>query len=182
MTSLPDKTTMPASGADKHTGRSWLNVALVIFLAVTILSLPSGALPLHIVGGVLMLVGCGIHLALHRRWITAVILETPKNTTPALRRQQRLFWGMFVSGSFCGLSGLISLPFVLGPHIFLPLHCFGAPIHILSGLIFLGLIIYHLVLHRNCFMKNWQSFSCIPPGLPPPGGWAASTLYFPGHK
>jgi hypothetical protein len=152
VTSLLDKTTVP--GAYKRIGRLWLNVALLILLAVTILSLPNGAHALHIVGGIFMLIGCGLHLALHGRWIKAVILETPKNITPALHRQQRLFWGMFLSGSLCGLSGLISLPLILDPHVFLPLHCCGIPIHILSGLTFLGLNIYHLVLHRTYFEKK----------------------------
>jgi hypothetical protein len=151
MTSLLDKPVAAASGLDKQNGRLWLNIALVIFLVATILPLPGGADAIHIVGGILMLIGCVVHLTLHGRWIKAVILDFPKNITPALRCQRRLFWGMFVSGLLCGLSGLVMLPFVHDPHVFMPLHCCATPIHVLSGLTFLGLNIYHLALHRNWF-------------------------------
>ncbi len=158
MTTIPNKTTPPAPGLKKQVGLFSLNNLLVILLDITIFSL-FGAHPIHIIGGILLLVGCGIHLVLHRRWIKAVILETPKNVTPALRQQQRLFWGLFLSGSICGLSGLISLPFILMPHAFFALHCLGTPIHILSGLSFLGFGLYHLILHRNWFRKNLAIFS-----------------------
>jgi hypothetical protein len=157
MTTLPGKTASSTLGLEKQSGRLWLNIILVIFLAMTILSLPGGH-AIHIVGGILMLIGCGVHLILHRRWIKAVILETPKNITPALRRQRRLFWGMFLSGFLCGLSGLSSLPLALHPHTFLPVFCCGTPIHTLSGLAFVGLNINHLVLHRNWFRKNLVTF------------------------
>lgn len=149
MTSLPNKSTLATLGLDKQTGWLWLNVALVILLAVTILSLPSDET--HIVVGILLMIGCGIHLILNRRWIQAVILGVPQNVTSALRCQRRLFWGMFLSGFLCGLSGLAMMPFALAPHAFLPLHCCGTPIHVLSGLAFFGFNIYHLVLHRNWF-------------------------------
>jgi len=137
--------------ASKQTGRLGLNILLIILLAVTILSLPGGADGIHIVGGILMMIGCIVHLVQHRRWIKAVVLDAPKNNTPALQRQRRLFYGIFLSGSICGLSGLMMLPFVFAPHAFLPLHCCGTPIHVLSGLTFFGFNIYHLVLHRNWF-------------------------------
>ncbi len=161
MTTFPNKTTAP--GVNKQVGLFSLNMVLVILLAVTIFSLPGGHV-IHIAGGTLMLTGCGIHLIMHGRWIKAVILETPKDITPALRRQRRLFWGMFISGSLCGLSGLsglITLPLVHAPHVFLPLLCCGTPVHILSGLTFCGLNIYHLVLHRNWFIKRLAIFSAM---------------------
>jgi ABC-type uncharacterized transport system permease subunit len=136
-----------------------LNIVLVILLAATMLSLPNGADAIHCVGGIFLLIGCGIHLARHGYWIKAVILETPKSITPALHRQRRLFWGMFLSGSLCGLSGLVSLLLIHEPHIFLPILCCGTPIHALSGMVFFGLNIYHLVLHRNWFRKNLAVFS-----------------------
>ena len=150
MPAFPNETTVPATRVNKQVGLLGLNITLVILLAATILALP-GADGIHIVGGLLLMIGCGVHLVLHRRWIKAVVLETPKNVTPALRRRRRLFWGMFLSGSLCGLSGLAMLPLVLDFHAFLALHCCGTPIHILSGLTFLGLNIYHLVLHRSWF-------------------------------
>lgn len=149
MTSLPNKSTLATPGLEKQTGQLWLNVALLILLAVTILSLPSDKI--HIVAGILLMIGCGIHLILHRRWIQAVILGVPQNVTSALLSQRKLFWGMFLSGILCELSGLVMMPFTLAPHAFLPLHCFGTPVHVLSGLTFLGLNICHLVLHRNWF-------------------------------
>ncbi|CAG0977239.1 hypothetical protein ANAEL_01522 [Anaerolineales bacterium] len=149
MTTFPNKTTVSAPMANKQTGRLGLNIFLVILLALTILSIPADGI--HIVGGILLMLGSVIHLILHRRWLQSVILEPPKNVTPVLIRQRRLFWGMFLSGSLCGLSGLIMLPIAFDPHAFLLLHCCGTPIHILSGLTFLGLNIYHLILHRNWF-------------------------------
>ncbi len=150
MTTFPNKTTVATPGLDKRTKFLGLNIALMTLLAVTILSIP-GAEGIHIVAGIFMLIGCGIHLILHRRWIKAMILETPQNVTLMLRRQRGLFWGMFISGSLCGLSGLAMLPLIFDFHAFLALHCCGTPIHILSGLIFSGLSIHHFVLHRNWF-------------------------------
>ena len=51
------------------------------------------------------------------------------------------------------------LPLVLDFHAFLVLHCCGTPVHILSGLTFLGLNIHHLGLHRNWFAVRlgWSS-------------------------
>jgi hypothetical protein len=147
MTTFPNKTV--STPANKQSGLVGLDITLLILLAVTILSLPADGI--HIVGGILMMLGSVVHLVQHRRWIQAVILDAPQNVTPALRRQRRLFWGMFLSGSFCGLSGLMMLPIAFDPHAFLPLHCCGTPFHVLSGLTFLGLNIYHLILHRNWF-------------------------------
>jgi hypothetical protein len=155
MTTLPDETVSATLRLDKRIGLRWLNIALVILLAATMLSLPVGGHATHCVGGIFLLVGCGVHLALHGRWIKAVILKSPKNITPTLRRR-RLFWAMLLSGFLCGLSGVVALPLAHEPHLFLPLLCCGTPIHILSGLAFLGLNIYHLVLHRSWFMKIWQ--------------------------
>ena len=152
MTTFPNKTTVPALVANKQTGLLGLNIAMAILLTVTILSIPADGI--HIVGGILLMLACIVHLILHRRWIQAVILDVSKNITPALCRQRRLFWSMFLSCSLCGLSGLMMLPIAFDPHAFLPLHCCGTPLHILSGLTFLGLNIYHLVLHRNWFVAR----------------------------
>jgi hypothetical protein len=153
MTTLPNETTSSTLGLDKRTGLRWLNITLLILLAATMLSIPGGADAIHCVGGIFLLIGCGVHLALHGRWIKAVILDTPKDVTPTLRRQRRLFWGMLLSGFVCGLSGVVALPFVHELHLFLPLLCCGTPIHVLSGLVFFGLNINHLALHRNWFRK-----------------------------
>lgn len=149
MTAFPNKTTAPTSGLDRRMGLLGLDIALVILLATTI---HPGT---HIVGGLLLMIGCGIHLVLHGCWIKAVILNEPQKVTPVILRQRRLFWGMFLSGSLCGLSGLAMLPLVLGFHTFFTLHCCGTPIHILSGLTFLGLNVYHLILHRNWFVARF---------------------------
>jgi hypothetical protein len=159
MTTLPDKTVPATLGLDKQVELPWLNIVLMVLLAATMLSLPGGADAIHCVGGILLLIGCGVHLALHRRWIKAVILKTPKNITPMLRSQRRLFWGLFLSGTLCGLSGLISLSWVIEPHGFLLLLFCGTPLHVLSGLTFLGLNSYHLVLHRNWFNKKLATIS-----------------------
>ena len=149
MTILPDKTASTALGPDKQIGLIVLNLLQGFLLAVTMLSLPSGGGPIHCVGGIFLLIGCGFHLALHGRWIKAVILETPKNIPPGLRRQRRLFCGMVLSGLLCGLSGMVTLP---------SLFC-ATPIHAVSGLVFLGLNTYHLILHRNWFRKKMAVLS-----------------------
>jgi hypothetical protein len=155
MTRLSDGTAPAVLGLNRQTGRLWLNIVLVILLAATILSLIGDADGIHCVAGIFLLIGCGVHLALQVRWIKVVILNTPKNITPALRSQRRRFWATLLSGILCGLSGLGTLLLADPPfHIFLPLLCCGIPIHTLSGLTFLGLNIYHLVLHRNWFLTR----------------------------
>ena len=138
MTTIPGKTVSSTLGLDKPVGPVVLNILLVVLSVITLIP------PLHCLGGIFLLVGCGVHVALHGRWINAVILGRPKNIPPALRRQRWLFWAKLLSGCFCGLSGLVSVP--------LPF-CV-TPIHVLSGLVFFGLNIRHLVLHRSWFRKK----------------------------
>jgi len=154
MASIPVESTSMTIGSQKQAGLPGLNFILLILLAVTILPLPGGGHAIHSVGGIFLLIACGVHLARHGRWIKAVILETPKNVSPGLRRQRGLFRGLLLSGLLCGLSGLVALLFIHNPPAFLLMLCCGSPIHILSGLVFLGLNIYHLVLHRNWFGKK----------------------------
>lgn len=154
MTTLPGKAASSALGLDKRIGLRWLNIALAMLLIATILSCPGPMHAIHCMAGILILIGCGIHLTRHLRWINAIILKTSNNITPSLRRQQRLFWEMLLSGLICGLSGLVVLPLhVHDPLSSLPLHCCMTPIHALSGLVFTSLCIYHIVLHRNWFRK-----------------------------
>jgi hypothetical protein len=154
MTTLPGKAVSPALGLDKQIVLRWLNIALAMLLSATILSCPGPVHVIHCMAGILLLIGCGIHLARHVRWIDAVILKAHNNITPVLHHQKRLFWGMLLSGLICGLSGLVVLPLhVHDPLGSLPLHCCMTPIHALSGLIFTSLSIYHIVLHRNWFGK-----------------------------
>jgi len=155
MTSFPDKTLTTAPGLKKQIGLPVLDILLAILLLATILPLFGGADAIHCAAGIFMLIGCSIHLACHGRWIRAVVLEPPKNSTPTLRRQRRLFICMLISGLLCGLSGLVSLPLIIEPfHGFLPLLCCLTPIHATSGLAFFSLNVYHLVLHRNQFRRN----------------------------
>lgn len=155
MTTLPDETISAAPRPGKQTTRLWLDIVLLILLAATMLSLPVGGHILHGMSGTFLLIGCSVHLAMHGRWIKAVILDTPKNITPGLRRQRRLFGWMFISGFLSGISGLAGLPLIHLPHM-LPIGlCCGGPVHILSGLVFLGVSIYHLGLHRSWFRRIW---------------------------
>lgn len=156
MTAFPGRTASPELHANRPGGLLWLDLAQALLLAATMLSLLAGVHPIHVVAGVFLLVGCGVHLALHGRWIRAVILNTPKNVTPALRRQRRLFWELLILGLLCGLSGSAGLPFIHSPHVFLPLLCCAAPVHILSGLAFTGLNVYHILLHRSWFLRKLQ--------------------------
>jgi hypothetical protein len=160
MTTHPDNTISAAILTGRNKPKYHLNMVLAILLIVTILSLLGGGYEIHGVSGIFMLIGCSIHLVQHRHWIKAVILEKPKNITPTLRRQYRLFGGLFFSGFLCGLSGLGALPLIVAPHIFLPLHFCGNLIHVVSGLAFISLNITHLVLHRNWF-KRIFAFSSL---------------------
>jgi hypothetical protein len=154
MTTLPNETVSATLGLDKRIGLLWLNIILLILFVVTMLSLPVRD-AIHCVGGTFLLIGCGVHLALHKRWIKVMILKSPKNVTPTLRRQSWLFWGLLLSGFLCGLSGVVALPF----DFFLPLHRWGTRIHVFSGMVFFSFNCYHLVLHRNWFRKNLVPFS-----------------------
>ncbi len=142
-----ERTTL--SGLNKWTGRTWLNLALAVLLAATILSRP-GADGIHAAAGMLLLVGCSIHVAWHGRWIRVVVLDTSTDPQPARFRQRYLFWSTLISGFLCGLSGAA---FLLPASMFLPALCCLHPIHLFSGLAFLGLNIYHLVVHRNWFAR-----------------------------
>ena len=134
-------------GTGPAVGRQVVRVALNGLLAV---SLAATVLPrLHRVAGVFLLAGCGVHLALHGRWIKAVILATPGNFTPAIRRQRRLFWATILTGPLCGLSGL-AIESARLPRW----HHFVVLIHVLSGLAFLGLNIRHLARRRGWFRKS----------------------------
>ena len=146
MTTIPDKAGTTGTGQDKKIGTLVLNLILVILSVATLVP------PFHCVAGIFLLVGCGVHVALHGHWIKAVILGMPKNATPAFHRQRRLFWAKLLSGFLCGLSGLVGLP----------LQFCVSPIHVLSGLAFFSLNIYHLVLHRNWFRKNLAIFLSTP--------------------
>jgi hypothetical protein len=142
MATIPNKTVINPTRLLRQIGPLALNILLVILSAATLVP------PLHCASGMLLLVGCGVHVALHGRWIKAVILATPEHMPPGLRRQRRLFWVKLVSGFVCGLSGLITLP----------LFFCVTPMHALSGLVFLGSNIYHLAQHRNWFRKNLSIF------------------------
>ena len=147
MPAIPDKTASITPRLHKQTGPVMLNFILVILFAATLLP------PFHCVGGIFLLAGYGVHVALHWHWIKAVILGTPQNITPALSRQRRLFWAKLLSGFVCGLSGL-----VIGLDT-LPVACCGTPLHLVSGLAFGGLNIYHLVLHRHWFWRKLAVFA-----------------------
>ena len=109
----------------KNLPNFWLDVILAILLFVIILSIISGCVVFHCIAGAVLFT-CGIiHLALHDRWIKAVVLGTPRNLTPAIRSNRRLFFGLLVSFLVCGLSGIATLVFSHGlPHLFLPMLCF----------------------------------------------------------
>jgi len=148
MKPCPEKPAAALPGMQKQTGRTWLDLSLALVLAATLLSLPGGAAGIHCAAGMLLLVGCGIHIAQHGRWVRAVILERSSSSLPALQRQRRLFWAMLLSGLLCGSSGLIAL---FSGTIILPVLCLVMPLHGLSGLAFLGLVVTHLVRNRNWF-------------------------------
>lgn len=155
MTTHPDQNAFTVSAPDRQKPNHRLNLVLGVLLTITMLSLAGPGHAIHGIAGTLLLLGCGIHIGRHRRWIQAVIEKTPKNLTPTVRRNRSLFWGMLVSGAICGLSGLATLPFAHGPgHLLLPLMFCWNGIHALSGLAFLGLNLYHLALHRHGFTKR----------------------------
>ena len=180
MLTQPNKTipkTIPAAVVlNKSKPDIRLNGVLAVLLVVTIFSIlgggghghgRSGWGVIHCLAGALLFVGCAIHLALHGRWIKAVVLSTPQNPTPAIRRNRRLFFALLVSLLVCGLSGPATLVFSHGPaHLLLPMLCFLPMIHDLSGVIFLGLSLYHLVLHRKWIMKKISERTMLDPEDP----------------
>jgi hypothetical protein len=163
MTIFPEKTTPAVPALNKQTGRAWLNISLLVLQTAAILPLldggsrifAGGADAIHCVSGMLLLTACGIHLMGHGRWVRTVILNKPKIITPTLRRQRWLFWAMLFSGLLCGSSGLVTLH---SARTFSHVFCLVTPIHALSGLTFLGLNIYHMVLQRNWFLARIGAF------------------------
>ena len=157
MTIYPEKASVaaPSPALTKQTARPWLNFLLVVLQAATILSLPAEADGIHGAAGMLLLAACGLHLMGHRPWIKSVILSNPENIKPALRRQRWMFWAALFSGLLCGLSGPIVL---LSDKIFPPLLHLLTRIHAVSGLAFIGLNIWHLVLHKNWFSRRLGAF------------------------
>jgi hypothetical protein len=154
MTALSNQTISTNSRPNKQAGTAWLNYSLAVLLAVVLLPLLGGADGIHAAAGMLMLTGCAIHLYLHRRWTNAVVFRPPSDLAPALRLRRRLFIWTAISGMLCGLSGMAALLFAIGlGHGFLPLHCCGTTVHILSSAAFLGLNIYHMVLHKAWFAR-----------------------------
>lgn len=157
MTAQSKHTTHSAFALDKHKLGLGLNIGLAILLIVTIFSLMNGHRhgesawdAIHCLAGTMLLFGCALHLALHENWIKAVALNTPKNMSPSVRRSRQLFYGLLIAFIVCGLSGFATLIFSHGlAHLLLPLLCLWARIHDLSGMIFLGLNLYHMALHRK---------------------------------
>ena len=150
MATLPGKSVAAMPGQDRQIGRIALNTVLAVSLAAT--TLP----PLHCLAGSVLLVSCGAHLAVHERWIRTVILDRPKNFTAGVRRQRRLFWAAVLSGVLCGLSGVAVESAALTLR-----HC-GIAVHAVSGLVFWGLNVYHLVLHRNWFRRKLAAIRTAP--------------------
>jgi hypothetical protein len=148
MTTPLDKTSSAMTAADRQIGRLLLNIVLSASLIVTLFSIPV-ADGIHILSGLILLAGSCLHLVFRRRWIKQVILSAPTHPAPALRRQQRMFWGLCLSGLVCGLSGLAMIPLILIPQVILPLHCLLFPIHALSGFIFVTLNVVHHIRHRD---------------------------------
>jgi hypothetical protein len=155
MITQTNKTIPAAVALDKSKPDFRLDVVLAILLIVTIFSIPGGG-AIHCLAGASLIVGCAIHLAQHGRWIKAVVLNNPKNPAPTVLRNRRLFLGLLVSLIVCGLSGPVNLVFSHGPAhlLFLPLVCFLGRVHGLSGVVFLGLCLVHLLLHRKWIMKK----------------------------
>jgi len=157
MTIYPEKASVavPSPALNKQATRPWLNFLLVVLQAATIVSLPAEADGIHCVAGVLLLAACGLHLMGHRPWIKSVILNDPENIKPALRRQRWMFWTALSSGLLCGLSGPAAL---LADNNFPSLLRLVTRIHALSGLTFISLNIYHLIMHRNWFSRRLSAF------------------------
>ncbi len=152
-----DNTPPAAPTANRRIGRLLLYLTLSVMLVVTVFSL-LGAHLLHIISGLILLLVSGLHLFIQRRWIKQVILSTPANPVSSLRRQRSIFWGLCISGLICGLSGVISIPMCLMPHVFLPLHCLLAPVHTISGFIFIALNIGHHIRHKNWWRAVKENF------------------------
>jgi protein-S-isoprenylcysteine O-methyltransferase Ste14 len=95
----------------------------------------------HTVSGILLAIGCAAHLALHWRWINAVVLHPSKSLCPKARRDRRV--ALWLTGLLliCSVTGLASLAPESARAVMVD------RMHGISGIAFLGLAGYHLALH-----------------------------------
>jgi len=135
---------------NKKTLNSILSWALIGLFLLTILSLAGREASagraawawLHNLSGTLMLAGSALHLGLHTDWVRAIILRWPQDLPPSVRRDRRMALWMGLCYLVCGLSGLAAWAFPLGA---------AAPLHHLSGMLMLAMLLAHIALHRTWY-------------------------------
>lgn len=98
----------------------------------------------HIWAGSLMLIGAAVHLMTNLNWIRAVFSRPSKSLNLQTRRNKRTDLGLFITGSFCGLTGALQL--------YIPIERL-THIHTMSGMFMLLLIFLHMALHFR-WMSN----------------------------
>ncbi len=99
----------------------------------------------HNVAGTLLLIGCGVHIALHRKWIKGVVLRPPREMTGQLHAKRAVNIWLFVFYALCGITGpiawitqeLLSNPFLLS------LEAWGG-LHKLTGMLMFLILLVHL--------------------------------------
>jgi len=132
---------------------SWVLSGLFLLVLVSLAGgdIPEGSEPsaaarawalVHDISGALLLAGSALHLALHWGWVQAVILRRSRNLAPGIRRDRRMDLWLGLCYLVCGLSGLRAWA--------LPGSA-AAPLHRLSGMLMLAMLIGHMALHRKWY-------------------------------
>lgn len=147
----------------------WFDLLLFVLLVLTVVSLCGAerakardrepavlqtSIVVHSVAGALMLIGSGVHIALHITWIMAVVNRPPRRLTGRVRARRRIDIWLFVLAVLCGVTGMMALlmcgtlpdPFALSLRAW-------SGLHRLTGTAMLLLRMVHLVQHLRWIMS-----------------------------
>jgi len=134
---------------------------------------------LHNWVGLTMLLGVGLHLVLHWRWIVCVAERFFKRLTQQVRINFTLDSLMFVTFFLSGLSGLVAwlvLPsggYRGGRNPFYGLTLLGlarhdwSDLHLWASLVLMAILLIHLVLHWQwlvCVIRRYTQTAVCQPG------------------
>jgi hypothetical protein len=102
----------------------WFDVPLFVFFLLTIVSLfgtkrtdalaqesfiLQTRLVVHSVAGALMLIGSAVHITLHWKWITDVVIGSPGKLAKRVRAKRGVDMWLFVSSVLYGMTGVMAL-------------------------------------------------------------------------
>jgi cytochrome c oxidase subunit IV len=111
----------------------------------------------HQIAGMLLSVGCLVHLSLHWNWIRAVLIRPPTSLSSHARIKRRVDIWLLCTFFFCGFTGVVNW---LAPGRYpghFPHNWNG--LHHLSGIAMIILIIVHLALHWDWLMHTFFPLS-----------------------